>query len=131
MNLMLNWKINSEFNPALNDDELHSISEKYLATINSEDYGFFYLPQNKELVKEAKRVYEKFSNKKHFVHIGIGGSALGAEMLIKALGKKTQTQFVIINNIDPDDFYQKVASIDLKESLIYVVSKSGTTAETT
>ena len=128
---MLNWKINSEFNLALNDDELHSISEKYLATINSEDYGFFYLPQNKELVKEARRVYEKFNKKKHFIHIGIGGSALGAEMLIKALGKKTQTQFVIINNIDPDDFHQKVSSVDLKESLIYVVSKSGTTAETT
>jgi len=128
---MLNWKLNSEVADSLNKDELTSISETYLQTINSPEYGFFYLPQNQELVKEAKRVYEKFKHKKFFIHIGIGGSALGAEMLIKGLGKKDNTEFVIINNIDPDDLHQKIESIDLKNSLIYVVSKSGTTAETT
>lgn len=128
---MLNWKINSSHAVELNSAELSSISEKYLETLHSKEYGFFYLPQNKELIKEAKRVHQKFSQKKFFIHIGIGGSALGAEMLIKALGQKNHTQFIIINNIDPDDFHQKLEGVNLKDALIYLVSKSGTTAETT
>lgn len=128
---MLSWKINSEFKQDLHSDELNMIASKYLETINSNEYGFFYLPQNTELIKEAKRVHQKFSQKKFFIHIGIGGSALGAEMLIRGLGKKTHTNFILINNIDPDDFHQKLEGVDLKEALIYVVSKSGTTAETT
>ena len=128
---MLNWNIRSELNTTLSSDEVRSISQEYLKTINSEEYGFFYLPENSNLISEAKKVHQKFAHKKYFIHIGIGGSALGAEMLIKGLGQKTHTQFIIINNIDPDDFHQKIADIDLKEAVIYVVSKSGTTAETT
>lgn len=131
MKAMLNWTLKSEIKVEVNQDELTSIANKYLQTINSPEYGFFYLPQNKELIHEAKKVYEVFKHKKHFIHIGIGGSALGAEMLIKSLGKKTQIEFIIINNIDPDDFHNKIEDVSLKDSLIYVVSKSGSTAETT
>lgn len=128
---MLNWNILSEFNTALSSDEIRTISQEYQQTINSSEFGFFYLPENKNLISEAKKTYQQFAHKKYFIHIGIGGSALGAEMLIRGLGKKSQTQFIIINNIDPDDFQQKIENVNLKEAVIYVVSKSGTTAETT
>ena len=128
---MLNWNIRSQFETTLSSDEVGAISQEFQKTINSPEFGFFYLPENKNLISEAKKAYELFAHKKYFIHVGIGGSALGAEMLIRGLGQKTQTQFIIINNIDPDDFHQKIEHIDLKDAVIYVVSKSGTTAETT
>jgi glucose-6-phosphate isomerase len=69
-------------------------------------------------------------HKKYFIHIGIGGSALGPDMLLKALGDASGVEFVFLNNIDPDDMKRSLDKVDMKEALVYVVSKSGTTAET-
>jgi glucose-6-phosphate isomerase len=98
--------------------------------LDSEDIGFFKLPQNRELIHSCNEVFESFRHKKYFIHIGIGGSALGPEMLLSALGIHSGVEFIFVNNIDPDDLSRKLTKINLKESLIYVVSKSGTTAET-
>jgi glucose-6-phosphate isomerase len=98
--------------------------------LNSPDIGFFRLPQNKELLNETKNVYEKFKHKKYFIHVGIGGSALGPDMFLKALGSSKGVEFIFLNNIDPDDFHRQLSKIKITEALIYIVSKSGTTAET-
>jgi glucose-6-phosphate isomerase len=127
---MLNWKIRSNYKTQPSDKDLQFVSESYQKTLNSDEIGFFRLPQNKDLLKETSTVYEAFKHKKYFVHIGIGGSALGPEMMLKALGDKSGVEFVFLNNIDPDDLNIKLESINIKETLIYVVSKSGTTAET-
>ncbi len=128
---MLNWKIISEISHPFHLSDFKETLNSYLEILNSEQIGFFRLPSNEQLLKDTKALYERFKNKKNFLHIGIGGSSLGPEMLISALGKKnTETQFTFINNIDPDDVYYKIKNLDLKKTLIYVVSKSGTTAET-
>ncbi len=127
---MLNWKIRSSHKVQPTDNDFQQVVEAYQKTISSPEIGFFGLPQNKELLAETSQVYEHFKHKKYFIHIGIGGSALGPEMLIKALGDKSGVDFVFINNIDPDELCRSLEKIDIKESLIYVVSKSGTTAET-
>jgi glucose-6-phosphate isomerase len=127
---MLNWNIRSSHKLVFNESILKEAAQNYNQTLSSSEIGFFRLPENIELLNETRKVYEHFKHKKHFVHIGIGGSALGPEMLISALGKETGCQFTFINNIDPDDFSKKLKKVNLKESLIYVVSKSGTTAET-
>ncbi len=126
---MLNWKMRSslQFERFENFEKFY---ENYLKTLNSPETGFFHLPENKILLDQTKQVYNKFKSKKYFIHIGIGGSALGPEMLIKALGGNTDVEFIFLNNIDPDDFYSQLKVVNLRESLIYVVSKSGTTAET-
>lgn len=98
--------------------------------INNQSFGFFNLTQNNSLITATKKVYENFKHKKHFIHVGIGGSHLGAEMLITALGKKTSTQFIFINNIDADEIFDQLQGIDAKDCLFHIVSKSGTTAET-
>jgi len=131
MNNMLNWKISSEIVHPFNLSDFKETLNSYLGILNSEQIGFFRLPSNEESIKDTKSLYEKFKSKKNFLHLGIGGSSLGPEMLISALGKKnTETQFTFINNIDPDDLFYKIKNLDLKQTLIYVVSKSGTTAET-
>lgn len=127
---MLNWKIRSNYKAQPSDQDLQSVVQSYQKTINSDEIGFFRLPQNRNLLNETSAIYEAFKSKKYFIHIGIGGSALGPEMLLKALGDKSGVEFVFVNNIDPDDLNNKLESINIKETLIYVVSKSGTTAET-
>lgn len=126
---MLNWKIRSHFEAKLADD-FDQTFKTYTATLNSPETGFFHLPQNKDLLAETKVVFEKFKTKKYFIHVGIGGSALGPDMFIKAFGSKLGVEFIFVNNIDPDDLYLQLQKVKIKEALIYVVSKSGTTAET-
>lgn len=103
--------------------------EDFSQIINREDIGFFKLVSEQKHLKEAKKAYQKFKDKKYFIHVGIGGSALGPEMLISALGKNQQ-QFIFINNIDSDKLDEQLNQIDIQNACIYIVSKSGTTAET-
>lgn len=75
------------------------------------------------------------------VVLGIGGSSLGAKALINSLANtqwnslsKEQRQGLprihFIENIDPDSFAETLNNLDLSKTLINVVSKSGTTPET-
>ncbi|MCM2350073.1 MAG: hypothetical protein NDI69_08620 [Bacteriovoracaceae bacterium] len=127
---MLNWNIRSSHKVQPDSKVFEEAVASYQKTISSDEIGFFRLPQNQELIAETKKVFEHFKHKRYFVHIGIGGSALGPEMLLSALGDSSGVEFIFINNIDPDDLCRKLEKINIKESLIYVVSKSGTTAET-
>lgn len=93
---------------------------------------FFNTFLREDLVKNTIEVVNHFGAKKYFIHVGIGGSSLGPEMVVSAL-KKNQTQFIWINNIDPDEIYDQLKPLinaNLKDCLFYFVSKSGGTAET-
>ncbi len=127
---MLNWNIRSTHKFSPTEVAYKEAIETYHKTLNSPEIGFFHLPENKELLNESLEVHEEFKHKKYFIHIGIGGSALGPEMLLKAMGTKTGVEFIFLNNIDPDDLHRNLSKVDLRQALIYVVSKSGTTAET-
>lgn len=118
------------------DAELFSnnfLSSKYEAfknIISNPDVGFFHLPSNEELLQSVKNLHSKYNGITDFVHIGIGGSSLGPEMLISALGK-SDTNFTFINNIDPDRITDQLKKINIDNALFYFVSKSGGTAEMT
>lgn len=66
------------------------------------------------------------------VQVGIGGSDLGPRALYQALKAYCQNgrQACFIANVDPDDAADVLAGLDLSQTLINVVSKSGTTLET-
>lgn len=105
--------------------------EAFLATLTQNpEIGFFGLPHRTDLLEQSIAAYEKFKSKKTFIHIGIGGSALGPEMLLRALAPDKLNQFVFLNNIDPDDTKARLQNVKMKDAVIFVVSKSGTTAET-
>lgn len=127
---MLNWNIRSSHKVETNPEVFDMAVASYQRTLKSEEIGFFRLPENRELIKATQEVYNHFKHKKYFIHIGIGGSALGPEMLLSALHNDSGVEFVFINNIDPEDLARKLEKVELNNSLIYVVSKSGTTAET-
>jgi glucose-6-phosphate isomerase len=72
------------------------------------------------------------------VVLGIGGSALGARALAKALlppyhdfrADRKSPRLLVADNIDPDWFLGLLAAVDLERTVFIVASKSGGTAET-
>lgn len=103
--------------------------KKFLQTVNSEEIGFFHVHLRKELLHSCMEVFEKFQSRTHFIQVGIGGSSLGPEMLVSALGNKKRN-FTFINNVDPEELHDQLQFIEPQKSLFYFVSKSGGTAET-
>jgi len=67
------------------------------------------------------------------LHIGIGGSALGPQLLVAALSPRGSGLTVhFVDNIDPDGIALALQAIGdrLRHTLVVVVSKSGGTVET-
>ena len=65
------------------------------------------------------------------LHIGIGGSLLGPALLVDALGRrKSKLDVRFLSNIDGEAFDDAVKPLDPATTLVVVVSKTFTTAET-
>jgi glucose-6-phosphate isomerase len=65
------------------------------------------------------------------LHIGIGGSVLGPALLVDALGRRRSKIILrFLSNIDGEAFEDAVKPLDPATTLIVVVSKTFTTAET-
>ena len=90
-------------------------------------------------VKEfASMVEGRFDN---ILVLGIGGSALGGIAVTEALLKpywnlltkeqrNNYPRIFFLDNIDPDSIYGLLQVLDLKKTLVNVITKSGSTAET-
>lgn len=116
--------------PVFQQDFMTDVLQSLKKTISNSDIGFFNLTDRDELLLQAHKTYKKYSHKKHFVQVGIGGSALGPQMIVSALRTNWDVSFTVLDNPDSDFIYNEISKIDLKESLFYIVSKSGGTAET-
>jgi glucose-6-phosphate isomerase len=83
----------------------------------------------KKLEKFMTQIEGKFTD---LVQIGIGGSDLGPRALYLAATafQKPNVKAHFISNVDPDDANHVLKNLDLKKTLVVVVSKSGTTLET-
>ncbi len=65
--------------------------------------------------------------------IGIGGSALGPQLVSEAIGQNAKLPLYFFDNTDPagmDAVIAKLAKTGLDKTLVLVISKSGGTAET-
>ncbi len=84
-------------------------------------------------LKKLERFLEKHEGKfTDLIQIGIGGSDLGPRALCIALQAfwRPGCRVHFISNVDPDDASSVLNAVDLKKTLVVVVSKSGTTLET-
>lgn len=122
-------KLNLQINSKSDTYSIETINTSIDSFKRSERYDFIRTLEDKNLIKSTIEVFNKFKERKDFVQIGIGGSSLGPEMLIKAINR-TDVNFHFLNNIDTDNTFETLNKIDLKNALFYVVSKSGGTAET-
>ncbi|MGB9766433.1 MAG: glucose-6-phosphate isomerase [Sulfurihydrogenibium sp.] len=80
----------------------------------------------------ANQIRENFD---YFVVIGIGGSALGNQMLQDAINGPYYNDFqfpklYILDNVDPEKFGSILDMIDLRKTVFNVITKSGSTVET-
>ena len=98
---------------------------------------------NHAQLAEALMAYAKTTHGKYddLVVLGIGGSSLGGLALLKALlhpywnnlsteARKGYPRFHFVDNVDGDVLSGLLDVLDLNRTLVNVVSKSGTTAET-
>ena len=84
-------------------------------------------------IHEHKLQPQKAASFRNVLLLGIGGSALGPQFVLSALGSGTdRMRFYFLDNTDPDGIDQVMASIGkgLGETLTLVISKSGGTKET-
>jgi glucose-6-phosphate isomerase len=126
---MIKW--NGAFPPADEQERDHqTLLARFQQTVERADIGFFRHCHEKGAGTAAKTTARLFAHKKHLVHVGIGGSSLGPEMLLTALGVEKGKRVQFLNNIDPDALAHQMTEWALPDTFFYVVSKSGTTAET-
>lgn len=103
---------------------------QFQKTIDDQQYGFFHLTDESKYLEQTKSILEKIKNKKHFIQVGIGGSALGPQMLVSSLAPRSEKKFSLLDNTDSDYIQMVLDNVELKDAIFYVVSKSGGTAET-
>ncbi|MFT3966086.1 MAG: glucose-6-phosphate isomerase [Sphingobium sp.] len=67
----------------------------------------------------------------HVLHIGIGGSALGPDLLVDALARHSERYDVaVVSNVDGSALEQAIADFDPHATIIAIASKTFTTSET-
>lgn len=107
---------------------------------------FFENPNGSQKAKEAtEKAAKEIQKLKEFIHkidcecdfqdmifVAIGGSELGPKALYLALEylKKPCRNVYFLSNVDPDNAAQVLKQVKLKNTLVLVISKSGTTLET-
>jgi len=68
---------------------------------------------------------------RHILHVGIGGSALGPDLLVDALGREdARYDVAIVSNVDGVALEDVFADFDPDATLLVVASKTFTTTET-
>jgi glucose-6-phosphate isomerase len=68
---------------------------------------------------------------KHILHIGIGGSALGPDLLVDALGRDAgRYDVAVVSNVDGSALKEVFARFDPHKTLLVLASKTFTTTET-
>ncbi|MCX7914039.1 MAG: glucose-6-phosphate isomerase [Thermodesulfovibrionales bacterium] len=96
------------------------------------ELAFLDLP--KQDISEIKKIGEYARQFENFIVLGIGGSALGPRSIVEALSPfhnyLRKPRVFIYDNVDPLTLKKILEIIDLDKSLINVISKSGSTAET-
>lgn len=85
-----------------------------------------------DVLAMARRVRSGgFGDIRHVIHIGIGGSALGPQLLVDALGRGADgPQVHVAANIDGAALAQAFSACDPAHTLLIAVSKTFTTQET-
>lgn len=126
----------------LTDSELHrtlKAHEPICKEIRSEKdsgrLGFAKLPYNETDSEKCRAFGARMDRIENFVHVGIGGSVLGAQAIVRALTHPyhndiRKPKMYFIDNIDPGQIAGLLEFLNLKRSMVYVVTKSGETTET-
>jgi glucose-6-phosphate isomerase len=111
------------------DSHVAAAHERIAAGRADDEHGYaaLNLPETVD-TNAIHRTVEPFDDAEVFLNVGIGGSALGAATLSAALDSNVDA--VYLDNVDPADTRRTLDSLPLDRTVMNVVSRSGTTAET-
>ncbi|MBM4365169.1 MAG: glucose-6-phosphate isomerase [Deltaproteobacteria bacterium] len=85
----------------------------------------------RELCRDIARDVHREGHHRSLLLLGIGGSALGPQLVADALAEPDDPLRVLcIDNTDPEGIARLVGPLDLEQTLVLCISKSGGTAET-
>ncbi len=120
--------------PGLDEGDLASLDEEVAAaheTIASgmadDEFGYATLTLPERTDPAAIRSAVAGVDADQVLTVGIGGSALGATTVTRALGAAGHH---VLDNVDPEHVRALLADLPLERTAVNVVSRSGTTAET-
>ncbi len=125
------------FKQNVTQQEIDKLYEKIEQEQKSNQIGYYDLVFDKDNI--IKKI-EKFSTSKdlskidNIVIIGVGGSSLGIKAIDSMLShtkNRNSKNLIFLENVDPIDISKKSKNLTLKNSLFIVISKSGSTIETT
>lgn len=129
----INWKEEIE-------GEKQKIEEAFCRIVKERENGvsgYYLLPDSSRLIIEKLR--DKFlptstiKESDTIAIIGIGGSSLGTKALEQILHPiyPNAKRLIFFENTDPLEFLKKVESIEKERTIFILISKSGSTIETT
>ncbi|EQB34846.1 hypothetical protein M947_10270 [Sulfurimonas hongkongensis] len=111
---------------------LNEMLESLQKEMDGDEVGYYKLPQSsKKLLQELKPMdIDRFSQ---VVVVGIGGSSLGIKAINSILKPITKDakEMIFFENSDPLTISENISKIDKDRACFFIVSKSGSTIETT
>ena len=124
--------------PGLTEDTLDHLDERVGIAHErieqgraADEHGYAALNLPETVDTDAIRAaVEPFGTPAAVLTVGIGGSALGAATISAALADQTDVEAHFLDNVDPEDTAALLDSLPLDDTVVNVVSRSGTTAET-
>lgn len=112
-----------------NNKNIDAYARRMNDEITSERVGYYHLPNlDESIVKKLSDLKREFTDKKHIILVGVGGSSLGVKALYELLCDGDQ--MIFLDNLDPFYIEKSLEFIDLNSSVFVISSKSGTTIET-
>ena len=109
------------------DKRVARAHERIEAGIDEREFGYASLALPEDTDSDAIDAAVEGFDPEAVLTVGIGGSALGAETITRALGI---SKHYSLDNVDPEQTRRLLDSLPLESTLVNVVSRSGTTAET-
>lgn len=133
-----------KINPShgLTKEELLSQKNKlpeFIKNIHTHGQGFYRVIDDKKMVADIEQFARTQKGKwKDIIVLAIGGSSLGTiclqqsltHLFANELAKRTMPRLHVLDNVDPQLMSEILDTIDLRQTLIIVVTKSGGTPET-
>jgi glucose-6-phosphate isomerase len=112
------------------DDRVVAAHERIERGRRDEEFGYAALNLPSETdPREIEQAVEPLADSDAVLTVGIGGSALGAATITRAL-EPSDVEHRVLDNVDPEHTRDVLADLPLSETAVNVVSRSGTTAET-
>ena len=111
------------------DADVAAAHERIEAGREADEFGYAALDLPETVDLDAIRdAVAGFDDPAAVLTVGIGGSALGALTITEALGG--EPPHYALDNVDPARTRALLDELDLSRTVVHVVSRSGTTAET-